>query len=220
MKQNLAETQKYYEAQLKDEQFRMLGGSTDLDFVIMLLKPYKADLGKVIDLGCGDGSVAGAIRAKLGHMNCYIGVEPVRDLAKMARDNNPSMLVLEADVRTLNCITGAELDTVLCLFLLQDMYGDEGKDLVRWTSSMLRKNGLLLVGLSVASDKSQINTKFNSRFMKNKNVHKLANTWSRQEIEAEFEKRGYDRVALREKENRSGLQETYWLLRRAREPKP
>src|SRR5688500_10235429 len=74
------ETKAYYEFQIERGEWDNFGGRTNLDHVCFLAKRPGVSASRVLDIGCGDGDVAEALRGCGITWSEYRGVDAVPTL--------------------------------------------------------------------------------------------------------------------------------------------
>src|SRR5436190_15549655 len=74
------EAKAYYEFQIEKGEWDNFGGRTNLDHVCSLVQRPGVRTDRILDMGCGDGDVAHALRSRGISWSEYLGVDAVPTL--------------------------------------------------------------------------------------------------------------------------------------------
>ena len=125
------ETSAFYEGQHKEENFNERAGRTNLDCLKSLVTGKVTPQSTLLDLGCGNGSVAKKIFDVLGCWEKYVGIDGTKTSIGQFEDLKlPNTKLVLGDATDLSKLSGKSFDLVLCLFLLQDLSQQAGEDLL------------------------------------------------------------------------------------------
>jgi SAM-dependent methyltransferase len=153
-----AEHEPFYRWQMEHGAWDKYAGGTDCGVVCDLAAGARVTGASVLDIGCGDGNVAEALSRRFGPWAQYTGVEPVpsvRDAFAARGLGGTTLVPAAASAATLAELPVDSFDLVLCLFLLQDVCGDEGGALIAAVPRLLKPGGHAVWGLTVREGPSK-----------------------------------------------------------------
>jgi ubiquinone/menaquinone biosynthesis C-methylase UbiE len=217
MSNNLQEVISYYEFQLRTDEWNNFGGRTNLDHICILVQQPGLSTDRIVDVGCGDGDVAQALRDCGIRWSEYLGIDAVPELVDRfnARKVDKSRAII-GDVIDLSAFADQSINLVLCLFLLQDLSRTDGEKLMEHVARILTPGGHAIWALAITSQSS-----FESRGAPAKlkvigSPEKDRLTWGERDFDKALQLRGFIEQGRREDPNptHTSLTELYLLTKK------
>ena len=95
----------------------------------------------ILEIGCGPGNITNFLLNKNPNLN-VLGIDIASNMIDLAKKNVPSAAFRVLDCKNLNSLN-LQFDAVLCGFTLPYLNKEEAKELIKDSSKIITKNGIL-----------------------------------------------------------------------------
>lgn len=113
------------------------------DTFIYFLKAIEKKNASILEIGCGPGNITKFLLNKKPNLK-VLGIDIASNMIELAKENVPSAAFRVLDCKKINSLNH-QFDAVLCGFTLPYLNKEEAKELIKDSSKIINKNGILYI---------------------------------------------------------------------------
>ncbi len=141
--------QKYNKTLWKAGLVQQLVENSDENLLIKFCEDIKTDEKDMLDIGCATGAIASILATRCPGWKSYLGIDLTIEYVEAF--NGRQLPAARAEIGDATClmIESSSKDIILCLFVLQHLSKDEGRQVLREIKRVARPSADVLIALTV-----------------------------------------------------------------------